>query len=64
MRQVIRIIVQESTGSPDEEIASAGEGGAYDELVQTIDRVVDQASAVDPDPSSSGSGLRTRGERA
>ena len=41
MRQVIRIIVQESTGSPDEEIASAGEGGAYDELVQTIDRVVD-----------------------
>ena len=47
MRQVLRIIVNHSVGSPDEQVASPDEGGDYEELVQAIDQLV-HPSSCDP----------------
>jgi hypothetical protein len=48
--QLGRILLSSSTSTPDEQSASANEGGSYGKLMDEIDRLLD-AHTTDPDRS-------------
>ncbi len=51
MRQLARILLAEATSSPDEQVAGPGDGGSYGELMDEIDRVLEQIGSEDRDSS-------------
>ncbi len=51
MRQLARIVLTTSSGSPDEQATAPDEGGSYGELMDQIDRVLEQVTAEDRDRS-------------
>ena len=50
MRQVSRIVLEGSSGSPDEEIATHGEEVGYGELVDEIDSLLGQDPQAEDRP--------------
>ncbi len=50
MRQLARIVLA-SSGSPDEHAATPDESGSYGELMDQIDRVLEQVTAEERDRS-------------
>lgn len=53
MNQLSRIILSGSSGSPDEQAATPDERGGYGELMDEIDRLLEQAAAEEPTRSDS-----------
>jgi hypothetical protein len=49
MGQLARILLAGPSGSPDEQLAAPDEGGGYGELMDAIDRLIDDLDAVDVD---------------
>jgi hypothetical protein len=41
--QLGRVLLATPSSSPDAQEARAGEGGSYDDLMETIDRVLEEA---------------------
>jgi hypothetical protein len=51
MRQLTRILLAETTSTLDEQVATPGDGGSYGELMDEIDRVLEQVGSEDRDSS-------------
>ena len=49
MGQLGRILLSDSSGSPDEQTAATEEGGSYGELMDQIDRLLDSIRVSEPD---------------
>ncbi len=49
MGQLGRILLSSTSGSPDEQAAVPGECGSYGELMDEIDRVLEDAARNEPD---------------
>lgn len=50
MRQLGRILLSPPSGSPDEDAAAPDECGSYGELMDEIDRVLEDFARDEPDP--------------
>jgi hypothetical protein len=51
MRQLSRIVLNGSTGSPDEQVATPQERGGYGEFVDEVDRLLEHDQPAEESPS-------------